>query len=249
MQAGQLTSPANTFQVLILVGRPASGKSEIIDFLQHLPEEARSRRYHLHALEILDDFPLLWSWFEEDDILTRRLGRPRLYTNEQGDFLHPSLWHLLIERLDLEYNKRRRDDPAYHAHATTLVEFSRGSQSGGYAAALAHLGPDLLQRAAILYVHVSYQESLRKNRLRFNPQRPDSILEHSLSDEKMEHLYKEDDWARIAPGQEGLIELGPVRLPYVVFENEDDVTTGKPALLAERLEHRLNRLWQLRRQP
>jgi len=42
----------------------------------------------------------------------------------------------------------------------------------------------MLKSAAILYVNVSFSESLRKNRKRFNPNKPDSILEHGLPDEK-----------------------------------------------------------------
>ncbi len=40
--------------------------------------------------------------------------------------------------------------------------------------------------------------SLRKNRKRFNSYRPDGILEHSLSDEKLERLYKKEDWTELA---------------------------------------------------
>jgi energy-coupling factor transporter ATP-binding protein EcfA2 len=237
-----------TFEVLLLVGRPASGKSEIIDFLNRLPEDIRRERYHLGRLDVLDDFPMLWTWFEEDDILSNRLGRPRLHSDAQGYFLHPSLWHLLIERLDLEARKLLRDDPATATHTTTLVEFSRGIEADGYAGALPHLGDDLLRRAAALYVNVSFSESLRKNRRRFNPERPDSILEHALSDEKLEKLYRQDDWAQIAPGSSGFIEVRDIRLPYTVFENEDDVTTGKADMLALRLETALGKLWELRGQ-
>ena len=48
------------------------------------------------------------------------------------------------------------------------------------------LPDNLLGRAAVVYVRVSFEESLRKNSLRFNPQRPDSILEHALPDETLE---------------------------------------------------------------
>ena len=237
------------FEVLLLVGRPASGKSEIIDYLTRLPTSTRRQRYHLGTLDILDDFPYLWTWFEEDHLLSTRLNRPRLYTDERGYFLHPSLWHLLIERLSLEYQKRLRDDPAYHSRLTALVEFSRGAQHEGYAGALLHLGDELLRRATILYVNVSFAESMRKNRRRFNPERPDSILQHSLSDEKMERLYREDDWAAIAPGTSGFLDVRGIRVPYAIFENEDDVTTGNPGLLPARLETVLGQLWDLRQRP
>jgi len=240
-----LSMKPNPIDVLILMGRPASGKSEIIDFLTRLPDGKRREDYHLNQLDILDDFPMLWTWFEEDRILKERLGRPGLYTDGSGCFNHPSLWNLLVERLDLEYIKLRRD-PEYHTCKTTLVEFSRGSEHGGYAAALPHLGDELLQHAAAVYIKVSFAESLRKNRRRFNPDRPDSILEHGLSDERLEHLYKEDDWAQVAPGTSGYLVVRDFRLPYAVFENEDDVTTGRKDLLAGRLKDTLDKVWELR---
>jgi len=104
----------DTFDVLILIGRPATGKSEIIDFLKHTAPDVRRGRYHIAELDILDDFPMLWTWFEEDRILSQQLGQLRLYTDEGGYFKHPVYWHLLIERLSLDYQKRQRDDPVYH---------------------------------------------------------------------------------------------------------------------------------------
>ena len=235
----------NTFDVLILIGRPASGKSEIIDFLTRSPPDTRRRRWHVAAPDVLDDFPMLWTWFEEDHILSKRLGQPRLHTDADGYFKYRHLWHLLIERLSLEYHRRLRDDPTYHDHTTTIIEFARGSEHGGYAEAFPRLADDILQRAAVVYVHVSFAESLRKNHHRFNPERPDSILEHTVPDEKLTRLYRDDDWAAFSAGDPDFITVRSIRVPYVVFENEDDVTTGKPDLLAARLEAVLGQLWEL----
>ena len=239
------TSTDTPLDLIILIGRPASGKSEIIDFLTHLPAGERRRRFHLAELEVLDDFPMLWVWFEEDAILSTKFGLPRLHTDAEGYFKFLELWHLLIERLCLEYGKKLRDDPAYHEHHTLLIEFARGSSRGGYAGAFQHLSDEVLAHAAILYVRVPFEESLRKNRRRFNPDRPDSILEHGLSDEKMEQLYKEDDFASLTQGDSGWIEIRGQRLPFAVFPNEDDITTDKPEQLAARLESVLGQLWQL----
>lgn len=237
----------DTFDVLILVGRPASGKSEIIDFLTRLSDHTRRQRFHIAQLQILDDFPILWSWFEEDSILSQKFGLPRLHNDEDGYFKFPELWHVLIERLDLEYSKKVRDDASYHDHTTALIEFSRGSEHGGYAEALLHVSDEILKRAGILYVRVPFDESLRKNRRRFNASRPDSILEHGLSDKKMERLYRDDDWATIAPGDTGHLSIRGQNIPYAVFPNEDDVTTGEPDQLAARLESVMGNLWQLYR--
>jgi hypothetical protein len=236
----------DTFDVLILTGRPASGKSEIIDFLMHTPPDVRRDTFHVARLDVLDDFPMLWAWFEEDRILSERLGRPRLHTDEGGHFKYPYMWDLLVERLGLEYEKRLRDDPAYHAHTTTLVEFARGEEHGGYARAFDHLPDDLLRRAAVVYVRVSFEESLRKNRRRFNPQRPDSILEHALPDDTLARLYGGDDWDAFSRGDPAYLGLRSLRVPYAVFENEDDVTSGPRDRLAARLEEVLGRLWTLR---
>jgi hypothetical protein len=98
---------------------------------------------------------------------------------------------------------------------------------------------------AILYINVSWEESLRKNRARFNPNRPDSILEHGLPDEKMERLYRYNDWDDVSAGDPEFIEIQGIKVPYTVFENEDDVTTQRGKALANRLEETLSRLLEL----
>lgn len=234
----------NTFDILILIGRPAAGKSEIIDYLKQTNLETRRRRFHIGHFEEIDDFPMLWTWFEEDDILAS-MGYPRLHTTEDNYFKGHHLWDLLIRRISLEYHKRRRDNPAYHDETTTIVEFARGSEHGGFARAFQHLSQEVLDRAAILYLKVSYEESLRKNRRRFNPERPDSILEHGLSDQKLERLYRDNDWEEVSAADPNFITIQSRRVPYVVFENEDDVTTGRGEALGRRLEETLGRLWAL----
>ena len=233
------------FDVLLLLGRPAAGKSEILDFFRNNDRDTRAGRYHIGNLEVIDDFPMLWAWFEEDTILSEKFGKPRLHSDEKRYFIYRYLWNLLIERISLEYQKKIRDDKEFHRHSTAVVEFARGSEHGGYSQAFEHLSDQIISRASILYIQVSYEESLRKNRKRFNPQRPDSILEHALSDEKLAQLYRDDDWAAFSAGDPDFLTVQSIRVPYVVFENEDDVTTGKLDELATRLEDVLGRLWGL----
>jgi hypothetical protein len=91
----------NHFPILILIGRPASGKSEIIDFLIKMPNRDRISNYRIATLDVIDDFPMLWTWFEEDNILSRQLNKPRLHTDDKGYFLQTYFWDLLVERLSL----------------------------------------------------------------------------------------------------------------------------------------------------
>lgn len=228
--------------ILLLIARPAAGKSEIIDFLQTTPDAERRTRFHLGRLRVFDDFPMLWAWFEEDDLLERAFGRPRLHTTPDGYFIDNTFWHVLIRRLSLEYDKWDRDP---HKGWTAVIEFSRGNEHGGYRSALPHLGQLILSQAACYYVRVSYAESLRKNRARFDPARPDSILQHSLSDEKMERLYRGDDWDALTADDPEYLPVAAHRLPYIVLENGDDVTTRGGPELAGRLAEGLDRLWDL----
>jgi len=232
------------FEVLVLIGRPASGKSEIIDYLKKVPPPERARRFHIAPFEEIDDFPMLWTWFEEDAILEKVMGRPRVHSDADGYFLHAYQWDLLIERISLEYQKKLRD-PGYAETTTTILEFSRGSEHGGYASAFRHLSEAILEKACVLYIDVPYEESLRKNRRRFNPQRPDSILEHGLPDAKLERLYKEVDWETFKGADPGFIHLGGRRVPYAVFDNMPE-KTDKPEVLGVHLEEVLNALWARR---
>jgi len=52
-----------TFDIILLTGRPGSGKSEVIDYLKQTPLEERLRRFHIGPFEEIDDFPMLWAWF------------------------------------------------------------------------------------------------------------------------------------------------------------------------------------------
>ena len=227
------------FKTIILIARPAAGKSEVIHYLKNCSTEDRLHRFHVSDFLEVDDFPMLWAWFEEDALL-EQMGKPRLHSTPDGYFLERHLWDVLIRRLCLEHDKIRRD----HPEETIIMEFSRGSQHGGYAEAFQHLTKAVLEEAAILHLNVSWEESLRKNRRRFNPDRPDSILEHGLPDAKLERMYKDVDWDVVSAGASDHLMIQGVAVPFVVFENEDDVTTPRGAALGERLESVLTTLWQ-----
>jgi len=230
------------FNKLFLLARPGAGKSEIMSFLDRTPLNERISRFHVGKLVHIDDFPMLWSWFEDDDLLDA-MGKPRLHTDQQGYFKYPYLWDLLIRRINLEYKKLLRDDDL--EDTTVIIEFSRGKEHGGYRSAFQNLDSQLARDAAILYVDVSWEESLRKNKHRFNPEKPDSILEHGLPDEKLKKLYFEEDWHDLSSQSPNYLNIAGMKVPYVIFDNEKDLTSKLDQDFERQLQNCLNNLWKV----
>ena len=235
---------SNNFPILIITGRPAAGKSEVIDFLKKADPKERLSRFHIADFEELDDFVYVWETFEIDDILTRH-GRPRIWTDEKYWFKDHFIWNLYIERINLEYRKKLARDPAYHDGKTTLIEFARGGDNGIYEA-LSFLHEDVLRHASLMYIRVSYDESVRKNRRRARPGEEHSILHHSLPDEKMDFYYRTNDWERLAAKDPDTIDVKGFKIPYAVFENEPEKTLD-PALIGQELERATKKLWGMKK--
>jgi len=234
---------AHTFDVLLLLGRPAGGKSEFIDCFTHLEAGERARTYHLAPLEIIDDFPLLWRKFEEDDLWERQ-GRPRLHSKRcNGNYAvtDPGMWRFLIERINQEAERAFPSQEAF-ARRTLIIEFSRGGPHG-YADALAALSPAILQRAAILYISVSFEESWRRNIARYDEANKSGILTHSVPREEMESTYGVDDWHSLTDGPLGWIDVNGLRVPYATMGNEPELTD--PKALAARYRSALQPLHDL----
>ena len=118
---------SNIFQHLLVLGRPACGKSEFIDFLKHSSHETR-RRLHIGRFEEVDDFPWLWEKFQ-DDAIWERAGYERLYTEEympgnpgmapRGAKLFDFCMHKFNEVIAGQY--LGRED--FYRDSTLLIEF------------------------------------------------------------------------------------------------------------------------------
>lgn len=238
------TTP-DIFENLLVLGRPASGKSEFIDFMARVPPAERAARYFIGDLEVLDDFPILWQIFRDDDI-RERLGRPRLYSFPPEDnygVADPFIWDFLIERINDAVRERYLPNPDFYERHTLLVEFSRGGDAA-YRKALNRLEPQLLARAAILYIEVSFEESLRRNAARFDQTQPGGILTHSVSEEQMRTVYRHDDWPILTGGQRaGYLIAQGIKVPYVTMHNEPESTD--PVVLDRRYGEALRELKRL----
>lgn len=233
----------DTFPVIILIGRPAAGKSEVIDYLKKLSDEERRTKLHLAALDEIDDFVWVWETFEDDNIRAKH-NRPRLNTTPDLYFTDPFIWNLFIEKMNLAFAKKLARDPQHLETHTVFLEFARGGENG-FGEAFSYLADEILKRAVIVYISVSYEESVRKNRKRARAGQEDSILYHSLPDEKIEFYYKVNDWEKLSGGKSaGTLEIKGHSVPFAVFYNEPE-KTGDPAKLGPALEEVFNRLWRL----
>jgi len=229
-QTKENISAKGNFPIIILIGRPAAGKSEIINFLKNTPIKEREKNFHIGAFTQIDDFPFIWDWFEEDMILAK-YSKKRLYTDSKFYFKDEFLWDVLIEKINAAVENKMQEDEAQNKKETIIIEFSRGTKVGGYKEALSYLSPDILKKAVIIYVDVSFNESMRRNQFRAVKGMEHSILHHSVPTDKMEYYYKTDDWKQITQDKSfGIIDVKGNKIPFAVLSNEHNVTGSSETL-------------------
>ena len=239
---------ARTFDHLLLLGRPAAGKSEFIDFMKKTSDDERARAFHIGRFEELDDFVWIWEKFLEDD-LWEEAGHKRLYSicYDENYGLNPKaskLFDLMLARFNHEVVSHYVCRPDFYKDGTLIIEFSRGGQEG-YGHALSCLSRDILERAAILYVQVSFEESWRRNVARYEEKLRHSILAHMVPRDTMEHFYSIDDWGGVTGGRaDGTISVKGLNVPFVTMNNEPELFERGP--LSERYGPALKRLMELK---
>ncbi|MCX7944817.1 MAG: hypothetical protein N2746_09960 [Deltaproteobacteria bacterium] len=232
------------FKKIILIGRPAAGKSEVIDYIKRTNLEERRNRFHIGEIIEFDDFIYVWQTFEDDDIWDKKLHKPRKNTSSDYYFYEHDIWNFFIHKINLAYSKAIARNKNLHDTHTALIEFSRGGENG-FREAFSHLSDEILKDAAILYISVSYEESVRKNRRRFRPELADSILYHSLPDDKMEFYYKVNDWEKLTDNKpSGYLRIKNFNVPFTVLYNEPEVTDSD-SKLGPALEQVFNSLYNL----
>ncbi len=123
---------------------------------------------------------------------------------------------------------------------TTIIEFARGGPDGaempltkphGYAWNLSNLAPEILEKAAVLYIWVEPAESRRKNRARYVPGEEGSSLHHMAPEVVMFGDYGTCDIAWLMETSEvpATIKIEAhgktYQLPIARFDNRNDKTS------------------------
>ncbi len=241
---------SDIFKHLLVLGRPACGKSEFIDFLKHAPDPVRRSRLHIGKFEEVDDFPWLWEKFM-DDAIWEKAGYERLYTEEympgnpgmapKGAKLFDWCMHKFNDVIGRQYVGRED----FYRDATLLIEFSRGG-AHGFRRALDMLDRTVLEPAAIFYIHVSREESWRRNVARYQEKLRHSILAHMVPRQTYDYFYDINDWEELTAGKRsGRLDVNGLKVPFVTMNNEPESTDA--AVLEERYATALGELWSLRK--
>lgn len=236
-----------TFDHLIIIGRPAAGKSEFCDFMKKTPDTERAEQYHIGKFEELDDFPWLWEKFVEDD-MWEEAGYPRIYSDRNGKNydVKPDkgcLYDFMFTKFNHAIASKYLSRPEFYRDGTLFVEFSRGLENG-YKNAFTRLSKDVLCKAAILYIKVSFEESWRRNVARYEEKLRHSILSHMLPRPAMEAFYKNEDWDKYTGDKDsGTLLLHGLNVPFVTMNNEPELKDREP--LAKRYGPALDALFDI----
>ena len=288
---------SNVFDVVLLVALPASGKSEVRNFMANIEAERLQNEFHIGENLQLDDFPYVHMMRRIDEELVR-LGKERIYYPGEEPFKDGRDWATLVQLLNEDYHdllnrnvvktdsaaeylfermdrasimsglnprmslldeglrkevakaledeaRQMLDDkhaqyPDSFENKTIVIEMARGGKDGssmpltgtfGYQYTFPHLSPEILERAAILYIWVTPEESRRKNNERANPDDPGSNLFHGVPMAVMLGDYGCDDmeYLREHTEVENTITVkahgNTYHLPIGVFDNRVDKTS------------------------
>jgi len=236
---------AGIFEHLFVLGRPAGGKSEFIDFMKQCPAAERAATFGIGCFEEIDDFPWLWNACVEDDGREAR-GEARLVserTAEGYNITQPKFRGGLVDQFNTAIARKYLSYPAFYDEGTLLIEFARGVDDG-FCESLERFDSAILRRGAILYIKVSFEESFRRNSSRYKPGQEESILFHKVPDRDMLGFFRDNDWDAITGGApDGWLDLRGVRVPFVSMLNEPETTD--PLVLRERYANALGRLLEL----
>jgi hypothetical protein len=235
------------FHNLFVFGRPASGKSEFIDFMKHCDERKRLDKMHIAPFEMIDEYFFIVE-IAEIEAIFEKFGLPRRITKHTEDGIvltDPVCFDYDSEKTNRVIEKENKTNPNYFDSKTRLVEFSRSTEPATYRRGLSLLNQDVLKHASIIYIKASYAESVRRNEARYQEKLKHSFLAHKVPDEALERYFRDDDWSDLTKGEShGHITINGVNIPFVTMDNEQE--SKDPVVLEERYATALqvlNQLW------
>ncbi|MBR5970721.1 MAG: hypothetical protein IK016_10325 [Lachnospiraceae bacterium] len=108
----------NVFKTVLLVALPASGKSEVRNFMAQMDAARLKEEFHIGENLQLDDFPYVHMMRQIDLALGKKEYAPQYYASIEKPFLQDYDWGTLIHLLNEDYanlKNRVRVQPASYA--------------------------------------------------------------------------------------------------------------------------------------
>lgn len=287
----------SVFPVVLLMALPASGKSEVRNFMAHMDPAVLRDEFHIGETLQLDDFPYVHMMRRIDNEL-QAMGEPRIFYPGEDPFYDGRDWGTLCHLLNEDYHDlmnrsivkpdsatrllfdridraglaagipirlgvlraeildqlaaklekeaaamleaKHAGYPESFENKTVIIECARGGPDGatlpltgtfGYQYSLPEFCPEILEKASILYIWVTPEESRRKNNDRADPNDPGSNLHHGVPMSVMLGDYGCDDmhWLMDHSDKNGTVTVDAwdrkYLLPIGVFDNRKDKTS------------------------
>ena len=288
---------SKVFDVVLLMALPASGKSEVRNFMANIPGERLAAEFHIGDNLQLDDFPYVHMMRRIDNEL-QAMGEDRIFYPGEDPFYDGRDWGTLCNLLNEDYhdlmnrnviqtdsaakflfdrfdraalgagiparlgvlnegirnslaekledecramlNEKHAAYPESFDGKTVIIECARGGPDGssfpltgtfGYQYSLPMFCPEILEKAVILYIWVTPEESRRKNSDRADPNDPGSNLHHGVPMSVMLGDYGCDDMQYLLDTSEERSAVTvsahgrTYHVPVGVFDNRIDKTS------------------------
>lgn len=139
----------DVFNVLLLQALPASGKSEVRNFMANMDPEVLKREFHVGPNLQLDDFPYVFFMRRIDEGL-EKLNEPRLYYPGEDPFIDGRDWGTLSHLLNEDYHdliNRNVVTPGSYAQYM-FDRIDRASLMAGLPPRIAQLNEDIRAKLA-----------------------------------------------------------------------------------------------------
>ena len=141
---------SGVFKTVLLVALPASGKSEVRNFMANIEAERLKEEFHIGANLQLDDFPYVHFMRLIDNALEKRGEERVFYQSDDDPFFNDYDWGTLIMLLNEDYDRmmaRKVINP--ESYAMELFErMDRAAKGAGLEPRLAELDEELLLELA-----------------------------------------------------------------------------------------------------
>ena len=243
----------NVFKVVLLQALPASGKSEVRNFMANIEPERLKKEFHIGENLQLDDFPYVHMMRRIDNEL-EAMGQARLFYPGEEPFIDGRDWGTLCCLLNEDYHDLlNRNVQKPDSCAQLLFDrYDRAGQIVGIAPRLGKLPEEIHKKlaekleaeaAAMLKEKqdaypdsfdgktIIIEESRRKNADRADPNDPGSNLHHGVPLAVMLGEYGCDDMEYLVntSEQKGAVTVkahgNTYHVPIGIFDNRVDKTS------------------------